>query len=286
MNCRKFEKIVNELAREQLMDAEAREEGLAHIETCQRCAARLSEERALTAGLRALSASEAGKEAPAHIETALLAAFRQGQGAAVKTAANANVIALPQRSARRWLYWAGAAAAAAAVLFVFALNISRVQPDNPQGTLASKATQPAPSVVQPSPERGANPGSNALEEIKDEDEPRAIEQHDERPEYHYASNSTPVPLPRASESAGRSLDPRPVGNIPAKATDAEITTDFMPLAYDTGALDSGHVVRVELPRSALVSMGLPMNMERANEPVKADVLMGDDGVARAIRFVR
>jgi hypothetical protein len=60
------------------------------------------------------------------------------------------------------------------------------------------------------------------------------------------------------------------------------------LTYDGGALamESGHVVRVELPRTALVSMGLPMNPERAGELVKADVLMGDDGVARAIRFVR
>jgi hypothetical protein len=46
------------------------------------------------------------------------------------------------------------------------------------------------------------------------------------------------------------------------------------------------MVRVELPRSALVSFGLPMNVERADERIKADVLVGDDGVARAIRFVR
>jgi hypothetical protein len=41
-----------------------------------------------------------------------------------------------------------------------------------------------------------------------------------------------------------------------------------------------------LPRSALASLGLPMNVERANERVKADVLLGHDGLARAIRFVR
>jgi hypothetical protein len=45
-------------------------------------------------------------------------------------------------------------------------------------------------------------------------------------------------------------------------------------------------VRVEMPRSALMSFGLPMNMERGGGRVKADVVVGNDGFARAIRFVR
>jgi hypothetical protein len=55
---------------------------------------------------------------------------------------------------------------------------------------------------------------------------------------------------------------------------------------DLTPIDSGSLVRVELPRSALESFGLPMNMERAGERIKADVLVGSDGLARAIRFVR
>jgi hypothetical protein len=51
-------------------------------------------------------------------------------------------------------------------------------------------------------------------------------------------------------------------------------------------MDGGQVMRVELPRSALISFGLPMDMERATERVKADVVVGNDGLARAIRFVR
>jgi hypothetical protein len=41
-----------------------------------------------------------------------------------------------------------------------------------------------------------------------------------------------------------------------------------------------------MSRAALASFGLPVNAERADERVKADVLMGHDGLARAIRFVR
>ena len=51
-------------------------------------------------------------------------------------------------------------------------------------------------------------------------------------------------------------------------------------------MEGGQIVRVEVPRSALASFGLPMNAERAGERVKADVVLGYDGVARAIRFVR
>jgi len=68
----------------------------------------------------------------------------------------------------------------------------------------------------------------------------------------------------------------------------EIATDYFPVSYASSLspLESGRVIRVELPRTALASFGLPMNMAQANGSVKADVLMDDYGAARAIRFVR
>jgi hypothetical protein len=68
----------------------------------------------------------------------------------------------------------------------------------------------------------------------------------------------------------------------------EIATDFIPLGnINSAALqDGGYIVRVELPRSALVKFGLPVNMDRLNENVKADVWLGVDGLAHAIRFVQ
>jgi hypothetical protein len=81
---------------------------------------------------------------------------------------------------------------------------------------------------------------------------------------------------------------QPVNALASNSTASDIATDFIPLTYGASldAMDGGHVVRVELPRTALAQFGLPVNVERAAEPVKADVLMGDDGLARAIRFVR
>jgi hypothetical protein len=72
------------------------------------------------------------------------------------------------------------------------------------------------------------------------------------------------------------------------ANHAEIATDFIPLSSMTAVnlQDGGQIVRVELPRSALAKFGLPINMDRYNEKVKADVLFGVDGLAHAIRFVQ
>lgn len=64
---------------------------------------------------------------------------------------------------------------------------------------------------------------------------------------------------------------------------AEITTEFMPLRYSTVPLSNGHVVRMEVPDTALASFGFaPMP---SGQPVLADVLVGEDGLARAVRFV-
>jgi hypothetical protein len=65
-------------------------------------------------------------------------------------------------------------------------------------------------------------------------------------------------------------------------------TDFIPIGYvnSLSLQDGGSLVRVELSRSSIINMGFAVNMDRYNETVKADVLMGADGLARAIRFVQ
>jgi hypothetical protein len=57
-------------------------------------------------------------------------------------------------------------------------------------------------------------------------------------------------------------------------------------ADPTMEFDRGHVVRVGVPRSALASWGWPVEGDVADESVEAELLLGEDGVARAIRVVR
>jgi len=66
----------------------------------------------------------------------------------------------------------------------------------------------------------------------------------------------------------------------------EVMTEFIPIVYDPEPIERGQIVRIRLPRSALATFGIPMNEERAEEAIRADVLLGEDGLARAVRFVK
>ena len=107
-----------------------------------------------------------------------------------------------------------------------------------------------------------------------------------------------VPPPPPPAVATVAQDPAPVIDIKTskqvtrrprrRPVQREIATEFLPVAVDDGwtPLDGGRLVRVKLPRSALGAFGLPVDELFAPERVQADVMLSNDGVLRAIRFVR
>jgi hypothetical protein len=255
MNCKEFEDTVNEIVHAKMIDAASRAAGLAHTEICVRCAARLAGERALIAGLKSLAASDEGKAASASVEAALLEAFRA-------PAPNQIARRLPVQSTR----WPRKAlAVAAAILIAFDFIVYRAIQNEPQkGNKVVKENLPAPQ-----------PSVNRKEQVVKESvipEPR---------------RGSRAPRPR---SGNRLQLDKPIirDSMTSYARDNEYTTDFFPLSYsdDQKPMESGEVIRVQMPRSALIAFGLPVNIERADVPVKADLLVGEDGLARAIRFVR
>ena len=50
-------------------------------------------------------------------------------------------------------------------------------------------------------------------------------------------------------------------------------------------MERGTIVRVRLPKSTLSGFGVPVNPDRWNESIPADVLLAEDGSMRAVRFV-
>jgi hypothetical protein len=68
----------------------------------------------------------------------------------------------------------------------------------------------------------------------------------------------------------------------------EVATNFysLPDADIFAPVEDATVIRVQLPRSAMRMVGLPVNEERAAERIRADVVLGQDGLARAVRFVQ
>lgn len=273
LSCQDFERMATELARERMMDVALRADGLAHAAVCERCAARLADERALSAGLRALAAT-AATEAPGRVEAALLAAFREQQAAGsslVAGVATSAVVVAPvfRRVPVNWRWWA---AAAAAVLLLCGLAAARLM------------NHSARTISQP--------------ELVSHPQPVAPEHKQVEPERISIRSDTPEPAGRdhlvAVSNGSRKMQVRPLQRAgaagPATTPDPdgveEIYSDFIPLGegLTQGPMESGHLMRVKMPRSVLPRFGLPMNMERAGEAINAEVLMGDDGMARAIRF--
>ena len=297
MNCQEFESRVELLARGALADARTRAEAAAHEESCGACAARLADERALSTGLRALATEMKDAEAPARVESALLAAFRSRAAEVTDGDAAANVIPLSGRPrVVRWS-WAktGAVAslAAAASLALFVL----VRPG--AGLKAPGASQEVAGSGARAKMLEPPPGGSGQTSARDvaQATPTDVEEPESSPAAgapgEKASRASYAPRARAlnaSYGAGgsRGALSRPAAAAESRAQEQEIATEFIPLVQggQYAQAEEGHLVRVELPRSALASFGLPVNAEASGGRVKADVLLGEDGTARAIRFVR
>ena len=85
------------------------------------------------------------------------------------------------------------------------------------------------------------------------------------------------------------LLPRPVEQPSTQvASTMEIATDYMPVGFSRPLYPGEfvQVVRISVPRLEMVRFGLPVFAERARDRVQADVVLGEDGVARAIRFIQ
>jgi hypothetical protein len=59
----------------------------------------------------------------------------------------------------------------------------------------------------------------------------------------------------------------------------------LPYAQSDVPLEQPVIVRVQIPASQLGGMGMPLGHLAAEEKVNADLLVGQDGIARAVRVV-
>ena len=71
------------------------------------------------------------------------------------------------------------------------------------------------------------------------------------------------------------------------AGDSQETSAFVSLPYatDPATLEDGTVVRVELTRSTLAAMGMPVTDAGSFDRIPADIMLSEDGVPQAIRLV-
>jgi hypothetical protein len=303
MNCQEFLSNIDGLARGALLDARTRDDAAVHEESCDVCAVRLADERALTAGLRSLAAKMSDAETPARAESALLSAFRSHAAVEPRVSStpstSSNVVSLSEHAGERqwsWVKSVAVAALAAAAVALFMLVPPYLSSPPPAKESASKNSQDAPIQT---PNGGAAATSAARNETARADDGRGAPSS-EGPASAASKGvdedgPSQASTPRRNAVRGMNVvynSTRSASSnrgTSAELADArEITTEFIPLVQDGGFAQSEgmHLVRVELPRSALSSFGIPVNAEQSGGRVKADVLLGEDGTARAIRFVR
>ena len=263
MNCERFRVIATALARNDIMDSDERAGALAHAAACERCEEVLAWQSRLSEGFRSLALETKAAQSPSGVEDQVLAAFRERRR-----------VLVPASPLRRH-FWISAAAA----VLLLAVGIL--------GWRWYVASAPQPIEQASSQNTAAKIGATAP--VK----PAVVAVSPSQPR----NASTPL-VSRRFQSPKHSTTPATRLNVAKRATEPslsatthetkEITTAFVPLGYGSALdlQDGGQMVRVELPRSALARFGLPMNMNRANEKIKADVLVGADGLARAIRFVQ
>jgi hypothetical protein len=63
--------------------------------------------------------------------------------------------------------------------------------------------------------------------------------------------------------------------------------DFIPVGpwQAMEPMERGSIVRVRLPKSSLPGFGIPVSADRWNESIPADIVLGEDGTMRAVRFI-
>jgi len=269
MNCKEFQTIVNELVYDKVVDAETRETGLAHAALCADCALLLSETQDVRTALQ-LTGRRETEAAPARVRQSLLAAFADQRKAAAPGKVAVPQAAVTSISSHRKFAWLTAAAVAAAASLLIALLLPSLlrrtaTSKNPDGAVVIRST---PTPLATPKEKPPTPAPKISEK-------------------QVAGVPHLTLHPKHNSLARASRKPSRTENVTGEVTAKKTGNEFLPLTYlaSATAMESGTVMRVKLSRATLISLGLSVNVEHANDVVRADLIVGDDGVARAIRLV-
>jgi hypothetical protein len=82
--------------------------------------------------------------------------------------------------------------------------------------------------------------------------------------------------------------PAPEGGELTAQLKEEVTTDYFPVGFAPPLRPNEftQIIRVSVPQRELPRFGLPVAVEGGEVLVQADIVLGEDGIARGIRFVR
>ena len=247
MTCREFTRKIESFSLSG-MNSSGDKELLAHQSGCASCATLLQQRNALSGAMQVLRSSTAGVQASSVVEQNVLRAFRQsaGNGGAAERNPLARVLAFRMS---RWFEWGAYAAAAAALAISIGLGGWYWQ--HQRRATSDTAQQDA----------AARPGMVGVQQENRAQIPAQVQSK--------ASTQQPTRVAAVSDSQA-------VGSVPvlAQAQQAQGYTPMM-LCDPLSCSGDAQVVRMELPAA-----------DGSTEAQMADVIIGDDGLVRAIRIVQ
>jgi hypothetical protein len=252
MTCREFKHAAASLTLWELARSDDREM-FDHAVECARCSLWLDQQQMLAAGMQTLQARTAGREAGPQVERALLRIFRQVPFEATQPVAAHRSAPIAFRLSRLFEMGAYAAVAAAIVVGVF-LGVRLLE------QRSAKVTGQSPAVTAPAQQVQAA-GTATVQEVAP------------------AMRVQPaISIKRevAAHAVSRSSRTR---SSSAAASQTVDDPDYVALMFCDPLICSSdaEVVRMELP--------VPGSSGHGAQTQVADVVVGDDGLVRAMRFV-
>jgi hypothetical protein len=286
MNCEQFEQLAPQIAHNELRDGKAMQDVTNHAAECGACEAILVEARELAGLVASLAAQDKLLEVPARMESSLRAAFVRKHTADARSRKNVFVGATfrvcvatsksaistafsecrfvatkrltafyekhklwKSRLSHRLFRWAAVSLVAAAIILAVVL-LPRILNRKPEVDRA--AATPAQSA------------SPAVSGTKIVQAPTAVER---------------VPQKRLATAH------KPKKNLAEPET---TLTGFLALPYadDLSTIEYGAIVRLQMSRSDLAWLGLPVPISDTGEKVVADLFVNGSGTPEAIRLVR
>ena len=260
MTCREFEQRTASLTLRDVSQVRD-QQILGHAGECPKCADWLQEQRMLAASMQTLQAQTADCEAGPNVEQALLRAFRQGPAETLPPEMARRIGPIAFSLSRFFEVGAYVAVAAAIAVAIF-LGVRLWEQHSVNLPVQSQVAQPSvtvPSAIVPKVVAKA-PASHAPEQLATV--PRSTNQRSRRSQVVTASPSNA----EAADSSQVSADAAYV---------ALMFCDPLSCASDA------QIVRMELPSPGAAGSGTQQDAQVRI----ADVIVGYDGVVRAVRIV-
>jgi hypothetical protein len=307
MTCQECQPLAIDLARGlppfDVGGAVQRSDVLSHIARCKRCAQWLKEQEALSEALRAVAEADASLSAPPGVEANVMAAWRARQAqrqlsvvrreSPAESQAGTSPELLVRARRPAWPVWRASAFAAAATIVLLALTLASLRWLNPPaaGVVTSNdgannagnaGTSKTAAASTPSPEAVQSSGAAS------ESGRGRVTGHSE------GTNAAVVEVLPEKRTKGRPTPPR-VATRRASTTRAmsgargsefsERAFVLLPYVEPLRTTEMRHIMRVRMPRTQFAA-GEIQASGGDGATVLADVLVGEDGTARAVRIVQ